>query len=143
VALAGRAGSVTVATNMAGRGTDIRPDPVSIAAGGLHVIGAERHESRRIDNQLAGRAARAGDPGSCQFFLSADDELISHHAPRLAMQMRLTADRNGESHHNISSAVRRLQATCEKQAFESRRLMMQQDRDIHDLMRSLCGRTGS
>ena len=70
VADAGQHGAVTIATNMAGRGTDIKLDPEALAAGGLHIIGTERHESRRIDNQLRGRAGRQGDPGQSQFFIS-------------------------------------------------------------------------
>jgi preprotein translocase subunit SecA len=73
---AGLVGRVTIATNMAGRGTDIKPAPEVIAAGGLHVLGTERHEALRIDRQLAGRAGRQGDPGSAQFFLSLEDELL-------------------------------------------------------------------
>ncbi len=73
---AGHAGKVTVATNMAGRGTDIKPDASAMKAGGLHVIGTERHEALRIDRQLAGRAGRQGDAGSCQFYLSLEDELL-------------------------------------------------------------------
>ena len=73
---AGLSSKVTVATNMAGRGTDIKPEPAVVEAGGLHVLGTERHEALRIDRQLAGRAGRQGDPGSCQFFLSLEDELL-------------------------------------------------------------------
>jgi preprotein translocase subunit SecA len=73
---AGQPGRVTIATNMAGRGTDIKLGPGVAAAGGLHVLGTERHDARRIDRQLAGRAGRQGDPGSCQFFLALDDELL-------------------------------------------------------------------
>lgn len=76
VKMAGIAGKVTVATNMAGRGTDIKPTEDVLALGGLHVLGTERHESLRIDRQLAGRAGRQGDPGSCQFFMSLEDELL-------------------------------------------------------------------
>ncbi|HZT80946.1 MAG TPA: preprotein translocase subunit SecA [Gemmataceae bacterium] len=76
VALAGLPGRVTIATNMAGRGTDIKLGPGVAAAGGLHILGTERHEARRIDRQLAGRAGRQGDPGSAQFFLSLEDELL-------------------------------------------------------------------
>jgi preprotein translocase subunit SecA len=77
VAQAGQAGRVTVATNMAGRGTDIRLDPAAHAAGGLHVLIAERNESPRIDRQLVGRCGRQGDPGSYQFFHSLEDEILS------------------------------------------------------------------
>jgi preprotein translocase subunit SecA len=76
VARAGEKGRVTIATNMAGRGTDIKPDADVVAAGGLHVLGTERHEARRIDRQLEGRSGRQGDPGSSQFFLSLEDELL-------------------------------------------------------------------
>ncbi len=76
VAQAGEVGKVTIATNMAGRGTDIKPTPEVIAAGGLHVLGTERHEAKRIDRQLIGRAGRQGDLGSGQFFLSLEDELL-------------------------------------------------------------------
>ncbi|MEF2985561.1 hypothetical protein V3477_31305, partial [Pseudomonas aeruginosa] len=70
VAEAGHSGSVTIATNMAGRGTDIKLDDASKAAGGLAIIGSERHDSRRVDRQLRGRAGRQGDPGSSQFYVS-------------------------------------------------------------------------
>ena len=73
---AGERGRVTIATNMAGRGTDIKVPPEVLKAGGLHVLGTERHDARRIDRQLAGRTGRQGDPGSCQFFLSLEDELL-------------------------------------------------------------------
>ncbi len=73
---AGERGKVTIATNMAGRGTDIKPTPEVLAAGGLHVLGTERHEALRVDRQLLGRAGRQGDPGSCQFFVSLEDELL-------------------------------------------------------------------
>jgi preprotein translocase subunit SecA len=73
---AGQQGRITIATNMAGRGTDIKPSPEVLAAGGLHVLGTERHESKRIDRQLIGRSGRQGDPGTSQFFLSLEDELL-------------------------------------------------------------------
>jgi preprotein translocase subunit SecA len=76
IAQAGQAGRVTIATNLAGRGTDIKLGPGVAATGGLHVLGTERHDAERVDRQLAGRAARQGDPGSVQFFLSLEDELL-------------------------------------------------------------------
>jgi hypothetical protein len=90
VAQAGRPGRVTIATNMAGSGTDIKLGPGVVAAGGLHVLGAERHDAQRIDRQLAGRAARQGDPGSVQFFLSLEDESQEGLGPRrqAALQRR-------------------------------------------------------
>jgi preprotein translocase subunit SecA len=83
VAEAGRSGRVTIATNMAGRGTDIRLDAAAAAAGGLHVIVSEPHESRRIDRQLIGRAGRQGDPGSGRLFVSLEDEVLDRHARHL------------------------------------------------------------
>ena len=76
VAEAGRSGAVTIATNMAGRGTDIKLSKEVIEAGGLAIIGTERHDSRRVDRQLRGRAGRQGDPGSSQFFVSLEDNLM-------------------------------------------------------------------
>jgi preprotein translocase subunit SecA len=90
VALAGQRGKVTIATNMAGRGTDIKPTQGVIDSGGLHVLGTERHDARRIDRQLAGRSGRQGDPGSCQFLVSLDDELLEGLGPdrQLALEER-------------------------------------------------------
>jgi preprotein translocase subunit SecA len=89
VALAGQPGRVTVATNMAGRGTDIVLAPEVRRAGGLHVILSEFHESRRIDRQLYGRAGRQGDPGSCEAIVSLDDELFVQYAPWLVRWLRM------------------------------------------------------
>jgi len=87
VALAGEPGRITIATNMAGRGTDIRLGKGVADNGGLHVIATERHESGRVDRQLFGRAARQGDPGSAQAFVSAEDELVHRHLPAAALKM--------------------------------------------------------
>src|SRR5262249_49939446 len=95
VALAGQRGRVTIATNMAGRGTDIKPDPEVIEAGGLHVLGTERHDARRIDRQLAGRSGRQGDPGTCQFFLALDDELLEGLGPDRQEALRKRGERGG------------------------------------------------
>ena len=76
VAMAGQRGAVTISTNMAGRGTDIFLGPGVPDLGGLHILGTERHESRRIDNQLRGRAGRQGDPGSSRFYLALEDDLL-------------------------------------------------------------------
>jgi len=86
VSMAGLRGSITIATNMAGRGTDIPLGTGVAELGGLHVIGVERQESRRVDRQLIGRAARQGDPGSGQFFVSAEDELIVRYNPALSQK---------------------------------------------------------
>jgi preprotein translocase subunit SecA len=96
VADAGQPGKVTIATNMAGRGTDIKLGPGVAEAGGLHVLGTERHEARRIDRQLAGRAARQGDPGSCQFFLSLEDELLEGLGPRRQLALQQRGRRGGD-----------------------------------------------
>ncbi|MCK9909980.1 preprotein translocase subunit SecA, partial [Microbacteriaceae bacterium K1510] len=87
VARAGQYGAVTIATNMAGRGTDIQLGEGIADLGGLHILGTERHESRRIDNQLRGRAGRQGDPGSSQFFLSLQDELMRRFGAENIMNM--------------------------------------------------------
>ena len=94
IARAGQHGAVTVATNMAGRGTDIHLDPRVVASGGLHVVGVEHYEEGRLDRQLAGRAGRQGDPGSVQFFVAGDDPLLRIYAPRLSR--RLSAARDAE-----------------------------------------------
>jgi preprotein translocase subunit SecA len=96
VARAGEKGRVTIATNMAGRGTDIKPEPQVIAAGGLHVLGTERHEARRIDRQLEGRAGRQGDPGSAQFFLSLEDELLEGLGERRQEALKKRGERGGD-----------------------------------------------
>ena len=105
MAQAGQKGKVTVATNMAGRGTDIKLGEGVAELGGLHVIGTERHESRRIDRQLAGRCARQGDPGYCQFFVSLDDEIIEAFGEKPAARIRKRYTASGEL---TSVAMRRL-----------------------------------
>jgi preprotein translocase subunit SecA len=95
VAEAGRTGRVTIATNMAGRGTDIKPDGVCVEAGGLHVLGTERHEALRIDRQLMGRAGRQGDPGSAQFYLSLEDELLEGLGERRQESLKQRGRRGG------------------------------------------------
>jgi preprotein translocase subunit SecA len=92
---AGQPGRVTIATNMAGRGTDIKLGPGVAEAGGLHVIGTERHEAHRIDRQLAGRSGRQGDPGSCQFFVSLEDELLEALGPKRQKYLEELGRRGG------------------------------------------------
>jgi preprotein translocase subunit SecA len=106
VARAGESCAVTIATNMAGRGTDIQLDEKVRSAGGLHVIATEMHTSARIDRQLVGRAARQGDPGSFQFFLSLEDELLRCIKPDKIMRLRRSARPNAEG--EISSRWLRL-----------------------------------
>lgn len=102
---AGGTGRITVATNMAGRGTDIKLSAEAIAAGGLHVIVTEWHISPRTDRQLIGRAARQGDPGSCQFFAAADDELVTRFAPEWSARMRSLVSADGGSSSKLSQAL--------------------------------------
>lgn len=124
---AGQAGAVTVATNMAGRGTDIVPSSQALQLGGLHVIAAEQGESRRVDRQLAGRAARQGNPGSCQCFVSAEDDLIDQHDAQLARRLRRSADQQGECREDFSADIDRLQSRVERLQFENRKKLVQSD----------------
>ena len=104
---AGKVGSLMIATNMAGRGTDIKLTAESRELGGLHVLATQRNSSARVDRQLAGRAARQGDPGSCQFFVAADDELFTRHGHKLRDQIRAASKHNrvaGESKRDFSPA---------------------------------------
>ena len=94
VAMAGEPGRITIATNMAGRGTDIRLGEGVAKNGGLHVIATERHESGRVDRQLFGRAARQGDPGSAQAFVSAEDELVKRHLPSPSLNLLRAVEPN-------------------------------------------------
>ncbi len=125
VSLAGQPGRVTVATNMAGRGTDIKITPEVAGQGGLHVIGTERHESLRIDRQLVGRCARQGDPGHAQFFVSLEDEIIEAFGEKPAARLRARHKGRGEL---TSPAWRRLfvraQRRKERQHRKDRRLLM-------------------
>ena len=112
VAEAGVHGAVTIATNMAGRGTDIKLDDESKAAGGLHIVGTERHESRRIDNQLRGRAGRQGDPGQSQFFISLEDDLMRlFGSERLMGMFEALGVPDGEQIHHkmLSNAIEKAQ----------------------------------
>ncbi|MBF7054448.1 preprotein translocase subunit SecA [Halomonas sp. KAO] len=168
IAQAGRPGAITIATNMAGRGTDIvlggnweaeaaklenptaaqveqlktewqqRHDAV-LAAGGLHVIGSERHESRRIDNQLRGRAGRQGDPGSTRFFLSLEDSLMRlFGSDRVQRMMKALGLEHGEAieHKMVSNAVERAQKKVEGRNFDIRKQLLEYD-DVANDQRSV------
>ncbi len=127
---AGEERSVTIATNMAGRGTDIKLGPGTIEAGGLHIIGTERHESRRIDRQLRGRSGRQGDPGSSRFYLSLEDDLMRLFAPeRIAGVMDKIGLQEGEviEHPLISKAIERAQKKVEAHNFEIRKHLLKYD----------------
>ena len=130
VAEAGRAGQVTIATNMAGRGTDIKLSPEVKAAGGLAIVGTERHESRRVDRQLRGRSGRQGDPGSSQFFLSLEDDLLRlFGGERLAAMMDKMGLEEGEviSAKMMSGAIEKAQKKVEENNFGIRKRLLEYD----------------
>ena len=127
---AGLSGRVTISTNMAGRGTDIILGPGSREAGGLYVIGTERHESRRIDNQLRGRSGRQGDAGESKFFLSLEDDLMRIFASdRLSAVMQRLGMQEGEAIVSpmVSRAIERAQRRVEEQNFSSRKHLLEYD----------------
>jgi preprotein translocase subunit SecA len=127
---AGQPGHVTIATNMAGRGTDIKLTPDSVKAGGLYILGTERHESRRIDNQLRGRSGRQGDPGESRFYISLEDDLIRIFAgdtiQKNMKRVGMTEDETIESSF-ISKTIERSQEKVEKHNFETRRHLLEYD----------------
>ncbi len=137
VAEAGRAGTVTIATNMAGRGTDIKLGPGVKQAGGLAIIGTERHESRRVDRQLRGRAGRQGDPGSSQFFVSLDDDLMRMFgSDRIAKIMDRMGIKDGEviQHSMITKSIERAQRKVEENNFGVRKKLLEYD-DVMNIQR--------
>ena len=137
IAQAGQVGAVTIATNMAGRGTDIQPSADALARGGLHVIAAQRHASVRIDRQLAGRAARQGDVGSNQFFVSATDEFIQRHGRKL--QSTFMRIGNGCTSRAIDKRVHSIQTHAEQLGLLTRRSLFQQDKQRDELMEKVAG----
>ncbi len=137
VSNAGQAGSVTIATNMAGRGTDIKLGKGVVDAGGLYVIGTERHESRRIDRQLRGRSGRQGDPGASQFFLSLEDDLMRlFGGDRLGSIMDRLGVQEGEviKHKMVTKAIERAQKKVEAQNFAIRKHTLEYD-DVMNVQR--------
>jgi preprotein translocase subunit SecA len=127
---AGQRGAITVATNMAGRGVDIKLGEGVKELGGLHIIGGQRHESRRIDDQLRGRAGRQGDPGSSQFFISLEDELIRlFGGDRMGGIMDRLGMEEGQAitHEMLTRSVRRAQKKVEERNFEIRKRLLQYD----------------
>lgn len=130
VAEAGKAGTVTIATNMAGRGTDIKLGTGVKEAGGLAIIGTERHESRRVDRQLRGRAGRQGDPGSSQFFVSLEDNLMRlFGSERIAKLMDRMGLQEGEviQHGMVSKSIERAQKKVEENNFGVRKRLLEYD----------------
>lgn len=130
VAHAGEPGRITIATNMAGRGTDIKLTPESLAAGGLYILGTERHESRRIDNQLRGRSGRQGDPGESRFYIALDDELIRIFAgdtlQKNMQRFGMQEDEVIESKF-VSKTIEQAQEKVEKQNFDIRKHLIEYD----------------
>ncbi|MCR5049457.1 MAG: preprotein translocase subunit SecA [Paludibacteraceae bacterium] len=138
VAEAGRPGVVTIATNMAGRGTDIKLTPEVKAAGGLAIIGTERHESRRVDRQLRGRAGRQGDPGSSVFYVSLEDDLMRMFgSERIAGVMDRMGFQEGEmiEHNMISNSIERAQKKVEENNFGIRKRLIEYD-DVMNTQRN-------
>ena len=139
VALAGQPGAVTIATNMAGRGTDIKLGEGVTELGGLHVIGSERHESRRIDRQLRGRCSRQGDPGSSQFFISLEDKLMRlFGSQKIASIMQRLGIQEGEvmEHKWLNRSVETAQRRVEQQHFAVRKKTLEYD-DVMNKQRSI------
>lgn len=127
---AGDVGKITIATNMAGRGTDIKLNESSYAAGGLRIIGTERHESRRIDNQLRGRSGRQGDPGSSKFYLSLEDDLMRiFGGEKLKRTMERLGMKEGESieHRMVTRSIEKAQEKVEKHNFDIRKHLLEYD----------------
>jgi preprotein translocase subunit SecA len=130
VAEAGKPGTVTIATNMAGRGTDIKLTPESRAAGGLAIIGTERHESRRVDRQLRGRSGRQGDPGTSSFFVSLEDNLMRLFMPeRITRIMDRLGLKEGEviQHSMVTNSIERAQKKVEENNFGIRKRLLEYD----------------
>ena len=139
VAEAGRKGVVTIATNMAGRGTDIKLTPEVKEAGGLAIIGTERHESRRVDRQLRGRAGRQGDPGSSVFYVSLEDDLMRMFgSERIASVMDRMGFQEGEmiEHSMISNSIERAQKKVEENNFGIRKRLIEYD-DVMNQQRNV------
>ena len=137
VADAGRAGNVTIATNMAGRGTDIKISEEVKKAGGLAIIATERHDSRRVDRQLRGRAGRQGDPGSSQFYVSLEDNLMRlFNSERLAKLMDKMGHQEGEvlQHNMVSKSIERAQKKVEENNFGIRKRLLEYD-DVMNIQR--------
>ncbi len=135
VAQAGVHGAVTIATNMAGRGTDIKLDDEARAAGGLKIIGTERHESRRIDNQLRGRSGRQGDPGESQFFISLEDDLMRLFGSERLMSVFTTLgvpENEQIQHKMLTSAIEKAQQKIEGNNFGIRKNLLEYDQVMND-----------
>ena len=139
VAEAGQSGTVTIATNMAGRGTDIKLGPGVREAGGLAIIGTEKHESRRVDRQLRGRSGHQGDPGSSQFYVSLEDDLMRlFGSERIMKLMDRMGIEEGEviQHSMITSSIERAQRKVEENNFGIRKRLIEYD-DVMNAQREV------
>lgn len=137
VADAGKPGQVTIATNMAGRGTDIKISDAVKKVGGLAIIGTERHDSRRVDRQLRGRAGRQGDPGSSQFYVSLEDKLMRmFHSERITKLMDRMGHQEGEviQHSMVTKSIERAQQRLEENSFGTRKRLLDYD-DVMNIQR--------
>lgn len=137
IAQAGQRGTITIATNMAGRGTDIHIDPDVRSLGGLHVMVTELNESARVERQLIGRAARQGDPGSSQVFISAEDPLLVRQAPELIKRIRQSLVAGDRNDSEVVDLVRRLQKELESQRTSERRQMFAHDDWLESVMNEI------
>ena len=136
---AGKPGTVTIATNMAGRGTDIKLTDEVKAAGGLAIIGTERHDSRRVDRQLRGRAGRQGDPGSSQFYVSLEDDLMRlFSSDRVSKMMDRLGHVEGDviQHSMITKSIERAQKKVEENNFGIRKRLLEYD-DVMNAQREV------
>lgn len=139
VSQAGQVRAITIATNLAGRGTDIKPSDEALALGGLHVICSEPYESHRVDRQLIGRGARQGQPGSAQMFVSTEDELLAVHGTQLGTRILKRAGQHTESPVDLTSELRHLQTTTEQQASQQRHRMLEYDLQRDSTLAKLLG----
>lgn len=140
VKLAGQKGAVTIATNMAGRGTDIKLTEETKALGGLYILGTERHESRRIDNQLRGRSGRQGDPGNSKFFLSLEDDLMRiFGSDKISGLMNTLGMKEDEpiEHKMISNAIAKAQKKVEAHNFDIRKHLLEYDNVMNEQRRTI------
>lgn len=140
IKLAGQKGSVTIATNMAGRGTDIKLTPETKELGGLYILGTERHESRRIDNQLRGRSGRQGDPGNSKFFLSLEDDLMRiFGSDKISGLMNTLGMKEDEpiEHNMISNAIAKAQKKVESHNFDIRKHLLEYDNVMNEQRRTI------
>jgi preprotein translocase subunit SecA len=138
IKLAGQKGAVTIATNMAGRGTDIKLTPETKELGGLYILGTERHESRRIDNQLRGRSGRQGDPGNSKFFLSLEDDLMRiFGSDKISGLMNTLGMKEDEpiEHKMISNAIAKAQKKVESHNFDIRKHLLEYDNVMNEQRR--------